>query len=51
MNDSLPIIGGMEATELIRSYEMHHNITPTPIIAVTAHTSTYSFHANVAVGL
>jgi CheY-like chemotaxis protein len=50
MNDSLPIMGGMEATELIRAYETHNNLTPTPIIAVTAHTGTYSFHTKVAVG-
>ncbi|KAG5221388.1 two-component histidine kinase Le.nik1 protein [Salix suchowensis] len=29
--------GGMEATELIRSYEMHTGLSPTPIIALTAH--------------
>jgi CheY-like chemotaxis protein len=50
MNVSLPIMGGMETTESIRAYETHNNLTPTPIIAVTAHTSTYSFHAKVAVG-
>jgi osomolarity two-component system sensor histidine kinase NIK1 len=49
MNDSLPIMDGMEVTELIRAYETHNNLTPTPIIAVTAHTGTYSFHDKVAV--
>ena len=33
----MPFMGGMEATELIRSYEMHKGLTPTPIIALTAH--------------
>jgi len=30
-------MGGMEATEVIRSYEMHRGIQPIPIIALTAH--------------
>ena len=33
----MPFMGGMEATELIRSYEMHRGLAPTPIIALTAH--------------
>ncbi|KAJ3516880.1 hypothetical protein NLJ89_g859 [Agrocybe chaxingu] len=37
MDVSMPFMGGMEATELIRSYEMHKSLTPTPIIALTAH--------------
>ena len=48
MDVSMPFMGGMEATELIRAYEMHNNLTPTPIIALTAHASAYSFHAEVA---
>jgi len=48
MDVSMPFMGGMEATELIRAYEMHNNLTPTPIIALTAHASTYSFHAEIA---
>ena len=35
----MPFMGGMEATELIRSYEMHKSLSPTPIIALTAHAS------------
>ena len=35
----MPFMGGMEATELIRSYEMHRGLSPTPIIALTAHAS------------
>lgn len=35
----MPFMGGMEATELIRSYEMHTGLSPTPIIALTAHAS------------
>ena len=38
----MPFMGGMEATELIRSYEMHKSLTRTPIIALTAHASAYS---------
>lgn len=33
----MPFMGGMEATELIRSFEMHRSIQPIPIIALTAH--------------
>ena len=36
----MPFMGGMEATELIRAYEVHNNLPPTPIIALTAHAST-----------
>ena len=32
-------MGGMEATELIGSYEMHRGLTSTPIIALMAHAS------------
>ena len=41
MDVSMPFMGGMEATELIRSYEMHKGLTSTPIIALTAHASAY----------
>ena len=41
MDVSMPFMGGMEATELIRSYEMHRGLSPTPIIALTAHASTF----------
>jgi osomolarity two-component system sensor histidine kinase NIK1 len=37
MDVSMPFMGGMEATELIRSYEMHKGLPSTPIIALTAH--------------
>jgi osomolarity two-component system sensor histidine kinase NIK1 len=37
MDVSMPFMGGMEATELIRAYEMHNNLLPIPIIALTAH--------------
>ncbi|KAI9435062.1 HAMP TYPE histidine kinase [Lactarius indigo] len=37
MDVSMPFMGGMEATELIRAYELHNNLPPTPIIALTAH--------------
>ncbi|KAF4622058.1 hypothetical protein D9613_009580 [Agrocybe pediades] len=37
MDVSMPFMGGMEATELIRSYELQKNLAPTPIIALTAH--------------
>ena len=39
MDVSMPFMGGMEAMELIRSYEMHRGLSPTPIIALTAHAS------------
>ena len=39
MDVSMPFMGGMEATELIRSYEMHKGLNPIPIIALTAHAS------------
>ncbi len=39
MDVSMPFMGGMEATELIRSYEKHHGLPRTPIIALTAHAS------------
>ena len=35
----MPFMGGMEATELIRAFEMHENLERTPIIALTAHAS------------
>ena len=41
MDVSMPFMGGMEATELIRTYEQTHGLEPTPIIALTAHASTY----------
>jgi len=41
----MPFMGGMEATELIRAYEVEHHLERTPIIALTAHASKhYNFH-------
>ncbi|KAH6905754.1 hypothetical protein BKA70DRAFT_1291834 [Coprinopsis sp. MPI-PUGE-AT-0042] len=37
MDVSMPFMGSMEATELIRSYEMHKGLPSSPIIALTAH--------------
>ncbi|KAH9911696.1 histidine kinase [Amylocystis lapponica] len=37
MDVSMPFMGGMEATELIRAYETSHGLDPAPIIALTAH--------------
>jgi len=37
MDVSMPFMGGMEATELIRAYEKQLGLKPTPIIALTAH--------------
>ena len=45
----MPFMGGMEATELIRAYEVHNNLPPTPIIALTAHASTF-FHFQLYIG-
>lgn len=39
MDVSMPFMGGMEATELIRAYEMHKGLLRIPIIALTAHAS------------
>lgn len=39
MDVSMPFMGGMEATELIRAYEKQLGLKPTPIIALTAHAS------------
>lgn len=36
----MPFMGGMEATELIRAFELHEGLDRTPIIALTAHAST-----------
>ena len=33
----MPVLGGFEATALIRKYEGEHRLNPTPIIALTAH--------------
>ena len=40
MDVSMPFMGGMEATEHIRAYEVQHGLDPIPIIALTAHAST-----------
>jgi osomolarity two-component system sensor histidine kinase NIK1 len=37
MDVSMPVMGGMEATGLIREYEAAENLPRTPIIALTAH--------------
>jgi len=37
MDVSMPFMGGMEATELIREHEMKNGLSPIPIIALTAH--------------
>lgn len=37
----MPFMGGMEATELIRAYEVDNHLERTPIIALTAHASEY----------
>ena len=38
MDVSMPEMNGYEATEAIRAHEAKHGLSPTPIIAVTAHT-------------
>ncbi|KAJ6510922.1 hypothetical protein C8R45DRAFT_965573 [Mycena sanguinolenta] len=37
MDVSMPLMGGMEATQRIREYEHQYDLSPTPIIALTAH--------------
>jgi osomolarity two-component system sensor histidine kinase NIK1 len=37
MDVSMPVMGGLEATGLIREYEIAEGISRTPIIALTAH--------------
>ena len=41
MDVSMPFMGGMEATELIRAFELHEGLDRTPIIALTAHASAF----------
>ncbi|KAG2131142.1 hypothetical protein BD769DRAFT_1723957 [Suillus cothurnatus] len=47
MDVSMPFMGGMEATELIRAYEMHKGLLRIPIIALTAHASTSQSRSSV----
>jgi len=37
MDVSMPFMGGMVATELIRAFESEQDLEPTPIIALTSH--------------
>ena len=39
MDVSMPFMGGMEATEVIRAYEIEQGLERIPIIALTAHAS------------
>lgn len=43
MDLSMPLMGGLEATLKIRQFEGMHELKPTPIIALTAHASTYYY--------
>lgn len=45
----MPFMGGMEATELIRAYELHRGLLRTPIIALTAHASTFQLYTRNSV--
>ncbi|KAG1856985.1 hypothetical protein DFJ58DRAFT_783872 [Suillus subalutaceus] len=45
MDVSMPFMGGMEATELIRAYEMHKGLLRIPIIALTAHAISRTYFA------
>ncbi len=44
MDVSMPVMGGMEATGLIRDHEVLENVNPTPIIALTAHAMIGEWH-------
>jgi len=37
MDIQMPVMDGMEATELIREFEKDNDLNPVPIIAITAH--------------
>ncbi len=37
MDIDMPIMNGIEATQRIKAYEKQHNLTPTPIVALTSH--------------
>jgi osomolarity two-component system, sensor histidine kinase NIK1 len=37
----MPFMGGMEATQIIRQYEEYNRLPRIPIIALTAHASTF----------
>ena len=39
MDVSMPFMGGLEATQIIRQYEQDHGLDQVPIIALTAHAS------------
>lgn len=48
MDVSMPFMGGMEATELIRAFEAQEGLDRTPIIALTAHASALIFLFNLS---
>ena len=41
MDVSIPFMGGMEETELIRSYKMYKSLSSTLITALTTHETQY----------
>ena len=41
MDVSMPFMGGLEATQIIRQFEQGHGLDNVPIIALTAHASAY----------
>lgn len=45
MDVSMPVMGGMEATGLIREFESSENVSRTPIIALTAHAMIGTYHS------
>ena len=51
MDVSMPVMGGLEATELIRAYEADNQMDACPIIALTANAQPSDAEACLAAGM